>query len=362
MMTVAVALNVPLLMPFHYEVPQHLMADIALGKRICVPFGKKERVGFVVAINPKNSPKKLKHVFSIVDTIPLLSPSMLRLAEWMARYYITALGPVLFCMVPRYVTPVAPDGAPDHDAEDRVVSPAHTLNAQQAKVFEHMSRYLAAQAFSVSLLWGITGSGKTEIYMRLIETCVANGYGVILMVPEIALTAQVSALFYARFGQQVMVLHSKMTAKARNHAWHAMQKGAAKVVIGPRSTLFAPIQHLGLIIVDEEHDAAYKQEETPRYHARDVAVVRAQFENVPILLGSATPSIESYFNAQTGKYHLLTLDKRATGAPLPSVSVAHMRYDPKVSFILSRQLFENMLETYRAGQQIILFINICYLR
>jgi primosomal protein N' (replication factor Y) len=164
--------------------------------------------------------------------------------------------------------------------------------------------------FHVALLHGVTGSGKTEIYLRLAERVCQAGRQVLLMVPEIALTPSVAALFRGAFGDRVAIQHSALSDGERHDQWHRIRRGQVDLVIGTRSAVFAPLDRVGLIIVDEEHDASYKQEETPRYHGRDVAILRASRERALVVLGSATPSMESYQNAAGGKYTLLTLQKR----------------------------------------------------
>ena len=166
----------------------------------------------------------------------------------------------------------------------------------------------AAQAFHVALMHGVTGSGKTEVYLRLADAVRQSGRGVLMLVPEIALTPQVAALFRARFGTAVAIQHSGLSDGERHDQWHRIRRGDVDVVIGTRSAVFAPLANPGLIIVDEEHDTSYKQDETPRYHGRDVAIMRGKFANALVVIGSATPTIESYTNALEGRYTLVTMD------------------------------------------------------
>ena len=166
------------------------------------------------------------------------------------------------------------------------------------------------------LLHGVTGSGKTEVYLHLIARCLERGRSALMLVPEISLTPAMQSLFFSRFGDQVALLHSGLTERERDDAWWRTRRGETRVVLGTRSAVFAPLSNLGAVIVDEEHDSSYKQDETPRYHGRDVAVMRAHFAGAIALLGSATPSLESYWNARQGKYHLATLDERVGGKKL----------------------------------------------
>jgi primosomal protein N' (replication factor Y) len=208
------------------------------------------------------------------------------------------------------------------------------------------------------LLHGITGSGKTEVYMQAIEHTLTFGRQSIVLVPEISLTPQTRQRFQDRFGA-VAVMHSHMSGPERHHQWRRISEGAAKVVVGARSAIFAPVPHLGLIILDEEHENSFKQNNIPRYHARDVALHRAWLEQIPLVLGSATPSLETYQRAVTGKYKMLNLPRRIHNRPLPEVSIVdmrHQRIDPNRGS-LSKPLYEAMKETLRVGGQVILMLN-----
>jgi primosomal protein N' (replication factor Y) len=211
----------------------------------------------------------------------------------------------------------------------------------------------------------VTGSGKTEVYLQAIAHALAQGKGAIVLVPEISLTPQTVERFKARFSSgpvrtTVAVLHSHLSAGERHDEWHKIREGRAKIVIGARSAVFAPVDPLGLIIVDEEHEHSYKQEESPRYHARDVAVVRGQMEKAVVVLGSATPSMESFHNAKKGKYRLLEMPTRADEAQMPIVRVVDMRMvakKQKDQTVLSPQLKEAILKRLEQKQQVMLFLN-----
>ena len=210
------------------------------------------------------------------------------------------------------------------------------------------------------LLHGVTGSGKTEIYLQAIAQMLDNGKGAIVLVPEISLTPQTVRRFAGRFGERVAVLHSALSDGERYDEWHRIRTGAARVVVGPRSAVFAPVRNLGLIVVDEEHDPSYKQEETPRYHARDVAVVRARLEGARVVLGSATPSLESWRNAHTGKYVLASVPSRVAGRALPAVHLVNMEDEmARIGHlpIFSMQLLDAIHSRLANGEQTILFLN-----
>jgi primosomal protein N' (replication factor Y) len=207
------------------------------------------------------------------------------------------------------------------------VPPANVLNAEQKEALEEIWRWLVAGRFSAGLLHGVTGSGKTEVYLGAIEAALSRGKTAIVLVPEIALTLWVGRLVRARFGEGVAVLHSGLPDIERAREWWRVRRGEAKIVVGTRSAVFAPLDNLGLIIVDEEQEASYKQEETPRYNGRDTAVYRARLEGAAVLLGSATPSLETYHNARAGKYHLLKLTSRVENRPLADVRIVDLRED-----------------------------------
>jgi len=234
----------------------------------------------------------------------------------------------------------------------------HTLTDEQARSLDEMTSSLDG-GFAVHLVHGVTGSGKTELYIRLMEEVIRRGKGAIVLVPEIALTPQTSERFAQAFGD-VAVLHSHLTEGQRAEEWRSVRRGERRVVIGARSAVFAPVEPLGLIVIDEEHETSFKQESSPRYHARDVAVMRAQLAGATVVLGSATPSLESYRNALAGKYRHLELTRRVERRPLPEVEVVDMaaeRLEAKRFVRLSRRLVKLTEEALGRGEQAIYFLN-----
>ena len=214
----------------------------------------------------------------------------------------------------------------DEDAWDTdFTPPANVLNAEQKQVLGEIWRWIVADKFAAALLHGVTGSGKTEVYLGAIEATLSRGKTAIVLVPEIALTLWLGRLVRARFGETVAMLHSGLPDVERAREWWRVRRGEARVVVGTRSAVFAPLENFGLIIVDEEQESSYKQEETPRYHGRDTAVYRARLEGAVALLGSATPSLETYHNARGGKYHLLELTARVANRPLADVRIVDLR-------------------------------------
>jgi primosomal protein N' (replication factor Y) len=233
------------------------------------------------------------------------------------------------------------------------------LSADQERVWAEIQSALSAQQFKPILLHGVTGSGKTEVYLRAIETVVAAGKQAIVLVPEISLTPQTIERFQGRFGQ-VAVLHSHLSNAERAADWRRIAAGEIGVVVGARSAVFAPTRNLGLIVIDEEHETSFKQDSVPRYHARDVAVVRASFAQIPILLGSATPALESFHNAQKGTYTYLAMPARVESRLLPTVHLVDMRHEPKHRgkfYAISQELDREMKRALDAGGQVMLLLN-----
>ncbi len=238
-------------------------------------------------------------------------------------------------------------------------TPPLSLNADQADAMRRINARLETGGFAVVLIRGVTGSGKTEVYLQAIEQVVANGKQAIVLVPEIALTPQTVSRFRARF-DHVGLLHSQLSEGERNAQWRRIRSGQAQVVIGPQSAVFAPTPRLGIIVVDEEHDSSFKQQSSPRYHARDLAIKRAQMLGVPVILGSATPSLESYFNTQTGKYDLVELPQRIGGLKMPPVHLVDMRNEKWTSAktpCLSYTLSHTASDSLKRGDQVIFFLN-----
>ena len=241
---------------------------------------------------------------------------------------------------------------------ERPDTPALELTPEQQAAMAQLAPLAASHAFHVALVHGVTGSGKTEVYLRLADLVRRSGRGVLMLVPEIALTPQVAALFRDRFGSAVAIQHSGLSDGERYDQWHRIRRGDVDVVIGTRSAVFAPLARPGLIVVDEEHDTSYKQDETPRYHGRDVAVMRGKLAGALVVLGSATPALESYANALAGRYSLITLDHRVLDRPLARVQVVNMRDEIAANgaeVVLSRPLVDALgLRLERQEQSLIL--------
>jgi primosomal protein N' (replication factor Y) len=241
--------------------------------------------------------------------------------------------------------------------------PAHLdfiFSPQQKAALQTIQAAVQQKSFSVSLLHGVTGSGKTAVYLAAMQSVLESGDSAVLLVPEIGLTPAAAANLHQVFGDEVAILHSALTADERAEQWHRIRRGEARIVVGTRSAVFAPVSRLALIVVDEEHDSSYKQEETPRYHGRDVAVMRGKLSGAAVVLASATPSIESYHNAQSGKYKLIELRERVERRPLPEVEIVDMRLEFQKSGhdrIFSQALIEQVQERLERGEQAMVLLN-----
>jgi primosomal protein N' (replication factor Y) (superfamily II helicase) len=237
---------------------------------------------------------------------------------------------------------------------------AFEFNRAQQSAFQRLRNAVDGRRFSGILLHGVTGSGKTAVYLAGMRAVLEAGRSAILLVPEIGLTPAVAADLYQIFGDEVAILHSALSDKERAQQWHRIKSGDARMVVGTRSAVFAPVADLALILVDEEHDSSYKQEETPRYHARDIAVVRAKMANAVVVLGSATPSLESYFNAKKHKYELVELPDRVEQRPLPEVEIIDMRQESQETGheqVISRKLAAEIKERFDRNEQVMVLLN-----
>lgn len=409
---------------FHYRIPDKFADRLRTGMRVVVPFRQQVKTGFVVGFPRKPDVPYLKDIRAVLDDEPLVSESMLRLTRWVADHTLCSWGTALHAAVPPgarrksaprtipYVvfvaagdtgrsakaarvleylaaakTPVpwrvlsARTGASrsnvDNLAERGLVRWKHVqrvpdlfydippepakeivLTPEQQAALDAIRARLDGPGGTL-LLFGVTGSGKTEVYLRAMEHAARKGRASILLVPEVSLTPQSVARVRARF-ERVLVLHSTLSQADRADSWRAIRRGEAQVVVGARSAIFAPIPNLGLIVIDEEHEPTYKQEADPRYHAREVALERARIENATLLLGSATPSLESWLAARQGAFDLLRLPRRVEGLAMPAVHVIDMEHEVPATQpmpVLSKGLQEALAAAAARGEQSILFLN-----
>ena len=359
---VEVAVPLPLRDVYTYSIPEGLAATVAPGARVQVPFGRRNLVGYVVGFPAAASVPKIKPIERILDDPPLLTPKLMELARWIASYYACSFGEALRAVLPAGLdrkrgAPRGLDAGGTGTGLLLEAAPPAALNAWQQTAFDRVASRIDAGGYEAFLLHGVTGSGKTEVYLHAIRHALARGKASILLIPEIALTPQAADRFRARLGTGIGMLHSAMTHAERHDVLQAAARGKIQVVLGARSAIFAPFRNLGLVVVDEEHESSYKQGEKPRYHARSVALMRATLEGAAVLLGSATPSLESYHNAQRGKHTLLTIPERVDSRPLPTVHLVDMRTDEERGAVISAKLLDAMAERLERREQAILLLN-----
>ncbi|CAN5528776.1 primosomal protein N' [soil metagenome] len=455
-----------------YAVPEKMAGKVVVGSRVRVPFRDKSLLATVVALLEESPAEGIKPILALLGEKPVLSPSLIELARWMANYYCCPVETVMRSFLPQVIRKaevgwkkqffVSPARAPTaeeleklrkraprqaelleaiallpgpipaadllrqtsldnstlralvrrgfaglreqtvardpHGTEEFIADAELILNEEQTAALRIVEAALEnPTTHPPILLHGVTGSGKTEVYLQAIRATLARGKTAIMLVPEISLTPQTVERFKNRFASStgslpvgragvspaapsatseppagptagpavlhsdiVAVLHSHLSEGERHDEWHKLHSGRAKIVIGARSAVFAPLENLGLIVVDEEHETSYKQEEAPRYHARDVAVVRAKLEKCAVVLGSATPSLESYHNAQRGKYVLSTLTQRVDQCQMPLIRIVDLRQErrkEKAAAILSEKLRTAIGQRLEKHEQTILFLN-----
>lgn len=329
---------------------------LPFGAFVRVPFGKSEQTGIVwnEPVDDTLAEEKIKRIKQICDIHPLSEKTM-RFVDWVANYTLCAKGMILKMVLPVDVL----DKSKKPIVFEKPVlchSDMHFSDEQENAINAILPKI--KNTFSTTLINGITGSGKTAVYFEAIEKALQNQKQVLVMLPEITLTAAWLSRFEERFHTKPAIWHSAMTPKQRKDTWHAVFEGSAQVLVGARSALFLPFKDLGLIVVDEEHDPSYKQEDGVLYQARDMAVVRAQIEKCPILLASATPSLETYANVQSGKFDCVRLTKRFANATLPEIELIDMRQESKQDkHILSQKLQTALAENIVQKNQSLLFLN-----
>jgi primosomal protein N' (replication factor Y) (superfamily II helicase) len=351
---------------FDYAVPDELVGHVQVGHRVQVPFGKRTVTGFVYALNDAPAVLELKPIRALVDGEPVLPPVLVELAGFVADHYVVPLDEVIRAIVPPRVRAVVRRSV-KRRRQSRILAEATgattaariQLEPAQEAARERIAISLARHESQVFLLHGVTGSGKTEVYLALLDDMLARGGQALVLVPEIALTPQTVDRFAARFPGRLAVLHSALTEAERAAEWWRIRRGEADIVIGPRAAVFAPLPRLRLILIDEEESSAFKQERIPRYHAPTVARWLARRTQSVLVLGSATPSVATYTAALEGRDHLLELPHRAQGRALPPVTVVDMRKEIAAEHRspLSRALQDAIHGSLERQEQSILFLN-----
>jgi primosomal protein N' (replication factor Y) len=338
---------------FTYQIDEK--NEACCGKRAMVPFGKRDLLGYIIGERGTlpDSVKNVKRIRRIVDSEPLFDIGDIDIARWMAEYYLCSTGQAIAAMIPsgrKINHPALPDSGEEIEPSLSISDEqASALSAITAKTENKEQKH--AQMF---YLYGITGSGKTEVFLRVAQKVINDGKSVIYLVPEISLTYQTAKMIASRFGSSAAVLHSGMSPSVRLTEWMRIRRGQAPIVVGPRSAVFAPVPNLGLIIIDEEHDGSYKSGNTPRYHARQVALRRCSQEKARLVMGSATPSAEAWKLMSEGSITRLNLSRRLSGGRMPEIKPVNFA---KTESCLTRELKDEIRLTGEMGRQTILFLN-----
>lgn len=355
---------------FQYRVPKDLVSLVSPGSLVNVPFGNGGRMieGVVLSLSdvPKIDASKIKDIDSMKKGAVSAEEQMISLAAWISRNYGSTMIQALKTVMPVKkavrkrgkakdfeVESVMPQGEGFEGADKVALNPAQNTAADKV-----LSDYNNGER-KTYLLHGVTGSGKTEVYMRLIEEMLKKGKETIVLIPEIALTYQTVNRFTARFKDEVLIMHSRLSAGERYEQFEDAREGRKKIMVGPRSALFTPFKNLGLIIIDEEHEQSYKSEQVPRYHARETAIERARLSNASVVLGSATPAVESYEKALTGEYTLLELPERVMERNLPECEIIDLRSELKRGnrSMIGKKLHESIQDRLDKKEQVMLFLN-----
>lgn len=361
---VDVALSIPQDEPYQYAVPKSIDArKIAPGQLVSVPLRGRQAFGYIVNLSNKPVAKSLKPLSELVSEEILLDQRMMKITQWVSEYYACSWGMAIDTALPtpfkKGKVTMRHRSTPDEPQELVHATPKHKLTAHQYRIYQELEDLMDRRTGATALLHGITGSGKTEIYLQLIEKALNQGGGAIVLVPEISLTPQTVQRFQSRFGDVISVIHSRISAGKKLSEWHRLKRGEAKVAIGARSAIFAPVQNLRLIVIDEEHDDSYKQDETPRYETGRVAEKISEIDGCVVLKASATPSLESYYDGISGTCSLLSLPERVENRPLPIVEVINMRKEKAGNKIrmFSIALENAMREALNQGEQVMLLMN-----
>ena len=351
-----VVFGIPLKQVYSYKKDEK--EEASAGKRAMLPFGRREALGYIIGEHEEApmglNAEKLKAVRRVVDKEPVFDEENVELARWMAGYYLCGMGEALAAMIPsgRRTSAYLSFSGEDPGEEKP------ELSTEQQEALDGISSMAEAagnaQGLAAAYLYGITGSGKTEVFLRAAQIILDRGKSVIYLVPEISLTHQTAEVIGRRFGMAAATLHSGMTGSERLTEWMRIRRGEVRIVVGPRSAVFAPVRDLGLVIIDEEHDGPYKSGNTPRYHARQIAMRRATVNRAFLLMGSATPSAEAWKLMNDGALRRFTLSRRLSGGKPPEIIPVNLAGSEGC---LSRELKDEIGKTAERGRQTILFLN-----
>ncbi len=361
-----VALPVPVPKTFDYLPPDHFVTDDPIvGRRVKVLFGPRPLTGVIVSSKKESAApvSQLKHALSVLDHDPVLDENLLRLGQWLARRYVCSLGEALNFLLP----PAAGSDKRNSTSDDihfygtdfhaPIEKPEFVLTGEQNAAISTIHDSIYSTGNDAFLLRGVSAAGKTEVYMAAIKDVLAQGKSALYLAPEIGLVNFIAEILKQKFGhEKVCVYHSGRTAAERREDWWRIKRGDIRIVVGARAAALLPMKDLGVIVVDEEHESAWKEDRKPRFHARDVALARSRIENATVVFGSATPSLEIILEAKEGRVRLLEMNERAVRTSTPSVRLIDMK-TAKGKGILSYELEKAIGERLQRKEQVVLFIN-----
>ena len=348
-----VVLNTPIKKTFIYCIPKELEEYCDFGYRISVNFNGRNVTAYIIDILNKKPPFKTKEIISVLDDKALFSMKQLEIAKWMSDYYLSSLGEALYCILP---SSFEESGSINIDISDNNIKELLELNEEQKIAVDKISKSIDEKKSDIFCLHGITGSGKTEIYKHLAKKIKNNNKITLILVPEISLTPQTIKQFKSYFGNSLAILHSHLNPKEKLSYYRLIQEKKVDIVLGARSAIFCPPENLGLIVIDEEHETTYKSEDTPRYHARQIAIKISKMLNIPLVLGSATPSIETYYHANKKSFELIKLVKRHGKFQQANIKILDLKQH-KTKYLLTSQLKNAIIDRLNKKQQTLIFLN-----
>ncbi|MFH1283420.1 MAG: primosomal protein N' [bacterium] len=361
-----VALPLPIERNFYYIYPSNTLELKSIGCKVKVSFGRRSLIGIIVQLLYADElagklPKEIKPIEKIFFDQQGITEELLSLSKWMSEYYCCSRGEALASIFPVSGYSRIPKklSADSYNTFDLNPAEPIELSQEQSVVFNNLLSSIKADAEETSLLYGVTGSGKTEIYLKLIKEILKDGYSAIFLLPEISLTPQFIKRCYEHFSNNVVLWHSRLTRQQRFKAWHELAAGEKRVVLGVRSAIFAPLKRIKLIVIDEEQEDTYKQESKPMYHTREVAIRRAKHHRAVVVLGSATPDVVSFHKARTHEYSLNVLKERFGKISMPNIQLIDLKRGSigRTQALISRELEGSIKTRLARREQIILFLN-----
>jgi len=353
-----VVLPVPLNKSFYYTIPEELKNKQLKYRRVTVPFGNRTLDGYVISVieNYKDKDIKLKDITKVIDDIEILTDEVVKLAKWLSETYLCSIGEALATIVPISLK-VPKRNSKTKNSKTKIVNPNFDMTQYQKNAIEQIEASIKTGKNENFLIHGVTGSGKTEVYLRSIQTAIDNNKSAIFLLPEISLTPQFISILNKRFGNIVALWHSEVTTIQKYKIFNAIQNGEIKIVVGARSAIFLPFTNLGLIIIDEEHENTYKQNNKPSYDTKEIALWRAKYNSAVTVFGSATPSIETYYSAIENKYKLIEMPYRIDKKEMPAIKMLPLNNLKMTVSVFSKPMLQAIKRALARREQVIIFLN-----